>query len=205
MGKQKTFNPEIKKSKTTKHPTFDAIVEAYIRYLGGEALSKIGKDLKLSQDVLEDRFKRLDLASNSKLPSLSMERQLINEVLSDKLKPIKEELSVRAVEILREADDIIITKLRNERDSLKLSDLVKAADSYEGRLARITGLEEDPSQGPDRNDRNNRVNIFIKELFPNHSDKLDNDRKKVNDIVVEGEVESSNNKTDLSKKTKKTQ
>ena len=146
----------------------------------------------MSPSVLKDRLERIDEVLESNLPTLSTERQLISQALSEKLKPIKEELSMKSLEILRQADDIILNRLITNPDDMDTKDVLKASDQHSSRLARITGMEEDPSAGADPNARAKVINTFVQNIFHNHAKKLQEDRGKVNDTSptpVDAEVE----------------
>lgn len=160
------------------------LLNAKIRIMSGELIASVAKDLNTSATILQDRVDRLDDISESSLPALSMERRIISETLSEHLKPIKEELSVKAYEIVRRADEIVLNKLNAEGESLELKDVVKVADSYEGRFARITGIEEHPGQGSSGQDRATRVNVYIENMFAAHNKKLSSDRDNINDIIT---------------------
>lgn len=175
----------MKKEQTTKPVKMvplQKLLDAKIRLLGGESVKDVSKDLNISPNVLDDRLRRIDELSGSTLPALSVERKIISEAISNHLRPIKEELSLNSLEIVRKADEIILNKLNIEGESLELRDVLKASDSHEARLARITGLEEHPEQGSNPiQDRNNRVSIFIQNMFAGHSDKLSREREIVNE------------------------
>lgn len=188
--KLKTKAPSI-----NRKPTLSSLLDANIRVLAGEPKKKVAKDLQLTVPVMEDRLARLEEVSESTLPAIGLERQIISEALSEHLKPIKEALSLKALEIVKRADDLTLEKLNvTPIGDLKLPDIVKTADSYESRLARITGLEEHPDQGSGQSqDKAKRISIFVENMFAGHSEKLAKEREKNNNIKennkqVEAEV-----------------
>jgi hypothetical protein len=182
---QKLFMP--KKSKTitpTKRVPFQSIVDAKIDILSGSSISEASKKHGISKTLLKDRLERIDEVLESDLPALTTERQLISQALSDKLKPIKEELSMKSLEILKKADDIILDRLANAPDDMDTKDVLKASDQHSARLARITGIEEDPGAGTDPNARAKVINTFVQNIFHNHTKKLEKDRGRINDTSL---------------------
>jgi len=163
------------------------ILDARIRILGGESESSVAKDLKISVSTLQDRMERLDEIEASSLPALTVDQRIINETISDHLRPIKLELSTNALEIVRKADKLIKERLDREGDSIGVKDLVKTADSFEGRLARIVPIEELPEAGPvDQQKRRTVINNFVHQNIINqHINKLEKDRLAVNDVGID--------------------
>lgn len=167
---------------TYKPIKLEDLADAYTEYLSGESLAAVCRKYKIPQKAFKDRLGRISAVMDSKVPALAMERKLISDVLSAHLKPIKEELAVKSLSILREADNLVEKKLKEEGTSTDLKDLIKAADSYSNRLARITGIEEFPQVPQDQTaDRNQRVNNFVQNIFINHEQTLDEKRKLINE------------------------
>jgi len=175
--------PKTSSIKPKKKIPFQTIIDAKIDEISGMNQKKIAKKHKIAPTILKDRLERIDSVLNSSLPALSVERQLISEALSEKLKPIKEELSLKSLEIIRKADDIIYQRLVTEPDEMKTADILKASDQYSSRFARITGMEEAPNAGSDPNARTRVVNTFVQNIFNNHAKNLEQERLNVNDTT----------------------
>lgn len=175
--------PPKKPVKPNKIVPFQKIVDAKVDYLSGMSFKKISEKHNLPINILKDRLERIDNVLESNLPALSTERKLISEALSEKLKPIKEELSLKSLEIVRKADEIILNRLLSSPDDVDTKDILKASDQHSSRLARITGLEEDPSAGSDPNLRSKVVNTYIQNIFNSHAKNLEEERLKVNDTT----------------------
>jgi len=168
-------------TKPNKKVPFQSLIDAKVDILSGMSKAKASKKHGISVKILEDRLERIDNTLESKLPALSVERQLISDALSEKLRPIKEELSMKSLEILRKADEIILNRLQTDAEAMDTKDILKASDQHSSRLARITGMEEDPGAGTDPNARSKVVNTFVQNIFHNHTKKLEEDRGKIND------------------------
>lgn len=174
---------------------FQTILDARIDILAGMSPTAAAKKNGLSVKVMQDRLARIDEITTSNLPALSTDQKIISEALSDKMKPIKEELSLKSLEIVREADKIILDRLKTQPEEVSTKDVLRASESHSGRFARITGFEEDPTAGNngDEKIRIKNVNVFIDNTFKNHREKLEHERTKVNDTtptpIYEGEVE----------------
>jgi hypothetical protein len=181
-------NAKIKKPTKTLPVTkprikipFNTILDAKIDLIQGMSASDVSLKHGVSKTILDDRIARVDEISNSTLPALSVERAIISEALADRLKPIKEELSLKSLEIVREADKIVLERLMINPDDLSTKDVLRASEAHSARLARITGLEEDPTAGGDDPTlRAKNVNVFIQNIFKSHKEKLERDRLGVN-------------------------
>lgn len=175
--------PKKQITKPSKKIPFQTIIDAKIDELSGMSKTKISKKHKIAPAILKDRLERIDNVLESTLPSLSVERKLISEALSDKLRPIKEELSLKSLEIVRKADNIIYERLTSNPDDVDTKDVLKASEMHASRLARITGIEEDPTAGYDPNARSRVVNTFVQNIFNNHNKILETERDAVNDTT----------------------
>lgn len=140
-----------------------SILDAKVDYLSGMTIKEVSSKHKISVSVLKDRFSRIDEISESNLPALSMERKIISDALSNHLKPIKEELSMASYEIVKAADSLVLERILNEPEDVSTKDLLRASDSHSQRLARITGMEEDPLAGKPKDPA--RANIMIQNIF----------------------------------------
>lgn len=168
------------------------LVEAQADIIGGLPPAQAAKRHGLRPKALEQATERVGLIMSSDSPLMSVERQIISEAITDRLKPIKEELALKSLEIIRKADQELSNRL-SEPETLKTRDILSISDIHSKRLARITGMEEDPNAGgDDPNARTKNVNIFVKNIFKGHKDKLEKEREQVNDTtltpVYEGEV-----------------
>ncbi len=163
---------------------FDDLLNAYTEYLAGESLTAVCKKYKMTANAFKDRLGRINAVMESNVPTLAIERKLISDVLTNHLKPLKEEIALKSLSILREADNLVENKLKTEGQSVDLKDLVKTADSYSNRLARITGIEEYPQIPQDNTeDRSKRINNFVQNIFINHEENLENKRKIINEDI----------------------
>lgn len=175
--------PKTPTVKPNKKVPFQTIIDAKIDEISGMSQKKISKKHKIAPTILKDRLERIDNVLESRLPALSVERQIISEALSEKLKPIKEELSLKSLEIIRKADEIIYQRLTTEPDEITTKDVLRASDIHSSRLARITGIEEDPGAGTDPNARAKIVNTYVQNIFNNHAKNLEQERLSVNDTT----------------------
>lgn len=114
-------------------------------------------------------------------PNMALQRQIISEALTDRLKPIKEELSFKSLELAKKADLIIEERLENRPDMISDKNLLAISDIHSKRLARLTGIEEDPYAGNnDKDERNKTVNIMVQNIFQGHKERLERERAGIN-------------------------
>lgn len=176
----------------SKEIPIDALIESELGKINGlssRAIHKITNVPAKAIAAVQGRVSEV-MASNS--PELAFERQIISEAITDRLKPLKEELALKSLEIVRVADDLLLDELNS--GMMKTKDVIRVSDSHSKRLARIVGLEEDPGAGGgDPNEANKTVNIYIKNMFSGHKKKLEEERNSVNDIsltpIYEADVE----------------
>lgn len=170
------------------------LIDIKAAIIGGATFPQMCREYKIPAKVLEDRLLNLDSLMSSNSPATSLERKIIEETLSDHLKPIKTKLSFNSLEIIDEADKIVLERLKINPNEMSTKDVLRASDVHSKRLARITGLEEDPDAGKDDGamERVKTVNVFIQNTFKGHSEKLESERLKVNDTtptpIYESEV-----------------
>lgn len=173
------------------------LVNAQVAMISGEPISSVARSLKVPKAKLTSATERVGEIMISTGPALAMERQIISEVLSEHLKPIKEDLAVESLKIIKEADKITVERLTNEPGSIKMKDLIAISDTHSKRLARLTGLEEDPEGGGDRADAERRkgASVFIQNIFQGHQEKLEKERETVNSTdltpIIDAEPELS--------------
>lgn len=172
--------------KKTKKVPFQSLIDAQMSIITGSTPAQAAKEVGMPTKLMEDRLSRVNEVLSSNTPALTVERQLISEALSDKLKPIKEELAIKSLEIIREADKIVLQRLQGQPEELKMKDVLKASEQHSQRIARITGLEEDPEVDPSKAglDRAKTINFFVNNTFKNHLDKLKEERVTTNTIDV---------------------
>lgn len=177
---------------------FQKILDAKIAILNGKSEAQAAKELSLTVLTMRDRIARLDEVMSSNTPALTVERQIISEALSDKLKPIKEELSLKSLEIIRKADQIVLERLQLSPEDVSTKDVLRAAEQHSQRLARITGLEEAPEVDPASAaiDRAKTINVFVNTTFKNHLDKLKDERKTTNTVDLTPIYVEDNDKED---------
>lgn len=161
------------------------IIDAELEILGGVDLKDVAKKYGIKPKQFNQSIERVSEIMNSDAPELALERKIISEALTEKMKPIKEQLALKSLEIINEADKLISDRMKSDPDQVKTKDLVNISDNHSKRLARITGMEEDPNAGTDNDKtRVKKVNIFIQNIFGNHKEKLEKERDKVNDIEL---------------------
>ena len=163
---------------------FSTIFSAYVDKISGMTNKEISEKYSISQPSITRRIEILTKFMNDNTPALSKEREIISQALSENMKPIKEEIAVKALEIIKKADDLVSEKLTTEGPSLELKDIVKTADSYSSRFARLTGVEDFPALGKDTaQERTKIVNTYVQNIFNNHDESLDKDREKINNPI----------------------
>jgi hypothetical protein len=169
-----------------KKINFSTIVEA-------QADSLVGTSNKSLKDKYGVSKRRIDVASQkineiigSDSPGLTLERKIISEAITDRLKPIKEELAVKSLEIIRKTDEELLNRL-DTPELIKTNEMVSISDTFSKRFARLTGIEEDPNGGENPIDsRNKNVNIFVQNIINEHKDLLEKKREKINNVYEVG-------------------
>ena len=169
----------------SKKIPFQSLVDAKIDVISGMSLTAASEKHGIRPAVLKDRLERVDAVLESNIPSLSVDRHIITDALSEKMKPIKEELSLKSLDIVREADKIVLERLKENPDEISTKDVLRASAEHSSRLARITGMEEDPNAGipGDEALRNRNINIFVQNIVNGHKEKLEKEREHVNDTT----------------------
>lgn len=142
---------------------FQTILDAKIDHISGMTMKEVSIKHNLSITTLEDRFARIDAITSSTLPAITTEQKIISEALSDHLKPIKEQLSLKSLDIIRLADDLVEQKLKNNTEDITIKDAIKASEAFSNRLAHLTGIEEAPAQ--QNNNDKTVVNTYIQNIF----------------------------------------
>jgi hypothetical protein len=162
----------------------ETIIDAKLDQLAGLSDKEIAAKNGVSPARLNKAILRVDEVMNDKTELFSVERQIIKEAISDRLMPLKEELAIKSLEILRKADIIVSDRL-DAPELISTKEALKISDTHSRRLARIVGLEEDPNAGgADPEERAKTVNIFVQNIFKSHNDKLKQERDGVNDTTL---------------------
>ena len=161
------------------------IVQAKADELVGLGTRGLKKKYGIGKKDLSVRIEAMNQILTSDSPNLSVERQIISEAISDRLKPIKEELAVKSLEIVRMADEEVVERLKTP-ELLKEKDLISISDTYSKRLSRLTGIEEDPGAGEDTDKRVKNVNVFVQNIFAEHSKNLEKKRNSINNVYDVG-------------------
>jgi hypothetical protein len=177
-------------NKTRTKPKISELVNAQIDYYAGATEKEIKSKYGISKSRLASTTTKINEILASDSDSTSFERKIISEALSDKLRPIKEEISLKSLEIIRKTDEEVSKRL-DSPEGEEMKDLVKVSDIYSRRLARITGMEEDPSAGEvDPLARAKTVNVFINNVFQKHKENLEKKRNSINSLGIVEEVEA---------------
>lgn len=176
---------EIKKPvRKKKIVPLSVLVDVEIDKIQGMNDVQISKKHNINTGILDNRRAKLGVIVSSTGDTMALERKIISDVISDRLKPIKEELAVKSLEIIRKADNLIGDRLLNEPKGIKMKDLISISDVHSKRLARITGIEEDPGAGDDSPERARFVNNYTQNIFNIHDKKLEEERKNVNNTEL---------------------
>jgi len=169
----------MKKSKTK----FSTIIEAQADVLVGATDKEIKDKHGISKASLVKKTAKINEIISSDSQSISLEKKIISEAISDRLAPIKTELATKSLEIIRKTDDEILNRLEKCPELIKEKDLVSMSDTYSKRLSRLTALDEDPDSGRPTDSRVKVANVFIQNIFKEHNEMLEKKRKNIN--VVE--------------------
>jgi len=178
--------------RVSKTIPINALVDVEVEKIQGVPMSKIAKRHNVSTSFLTKRTGNLSEVMSSASPTMEFERKIISEAISDRLKPIKEDLAVKSLEIIKKTDDIVAGRLSNNPDLIKTKDLISISDTYSRRLARLTGLEESPEELDTGASRTKIVNSYVQNIFNSHGKELERERTEVNDtkpkVVIDVDV-----------------
>lgn len=158
---------------------FSTIVAAQAENLIGASDAKLKQKFGISKKKLESTALKLNEIVSSNSPNLTLEKKIISEAISDHLKPIKEELALKSLEIIRKADEVLLQRL-DSPEIIRTGEMVGVSDVYSKRLARLTGIEEDPNAGKEPEERSKNVNIFVQNIFAEHKKNLEKKRNLIN-------------------------
>jgi len=157
-------------SKVIPNLSLDNLIQARIDYYNGTEVKDIAKSYKTTTHIINKKFQALDSLSVaiSENKQLSVENKILNSTLERKLAPIRETLTDRSIEIIKEADKVTMELLPLAE---KATDSAKVSDIYSKRLARLTGLEVDPEAGSSEAKVKKDAPIYIQNIFNRFNDK----------------------------------
>lgn len=178
----------VKKKKQTLSP-LSSVVQANLDVIvQGKTPEQAEKDNELPKGTLHKVDAKVGELMQSTDPSTALQRRIISEALTDRLKPIKEDLSVKSLELTQKADNILAERLEKSAGMISDKNLLAISDIHSKRLARLTGLEEDPTAGKDDPSlRAKTVNIMVQNIFQSHRQKLERERAGINCQPIEPE------------------
>lgn len=178
----------VKKKKQTLSP-LSSVVQANLDVIvQGKTPEQAEKDNELPKGTLHKVDAKVGELMQSTDPSTALQRRIISEALTDRLKPIKEDLSVKSLELTQKADNILAERLEKSAGMISDKNLLAISDIHSKRLARLTGLEEDPTAGKDDPSlRAKTVNIMVQNIFQGHRQKLERERAGINCQPIEPE------------------
>lgn len=180
--------------------TFQDLLDAKIAILGGEKPAIVAKKLGIDGRTLAKKLSLMDKAYSSNLPSLKLDKEIMQATIIHRLEPIREQLSEKSLEIIEKADTRVSAMIENGEmdDPVALADI---SEKYSKRLSRLTGMDVDPGAGSDApKDISPRiVNIFARFIGPVRLEKIQAEvakRKVVDsqtmppaeDEAIEGEI-----------------
>jgi len=177
---------ELYKQKRPLKP-LSSIVQANIDVLvDGKTPEQAEKDNELPKGTLH----RVDVKVGELMQTTDsdheLQRRIISLALTDRLKPIKEDLSVKSLELTQKADNIMGERLESASDKIATKDLIAISDIHSKRLARLTGIEEDSTGGQDDLiTRSKTINIMVQNIFQGHRERLERERITVNNTTPE--------------------
>ena len=171
----------VKKKKQTLSP-LSSVVQANLDVIiQGKTPEQAEKDNELPKGTLHKVDAKVGELMQSTDPNTALQRRIISEALTDRLKPIKEDLSVKSLELTQKADNILAERLEKSAGMISDKNLLAISDIHSKRLARLTGLEEDPTAGNDDPSlRAKTVNIMVQNIFQGHRQKLERERAGIN-------------------------
>lgn len=165
---------------------FSTIVEAQADMVIGSSEKELKSKHGLSKKKITTAAAKINSIMASNDPALSLERKIISEAITDRLKPIKEELAVKSLEIVRRADEELLNRLETP-ELVKTNEMISISDTFSKRLSRLTGIEEDPTAGENpENLRSKNVNIFVQNIINEHKNLLEKKRNKINNVYDVG-------------------
>lgn len=171
----------VKKKKQTLSP-LSSVVQANLDVIvQGKTPEQAERDNELPKGTLHKVDAKVGELMQSTDPNTALQRRIISEALTDRLKPIKEDLSVKSLELTQKADNILAERLEKSAGMISDKNLLAISDIHSKRLARLTGLEEDPTAGDDDPSlRAKTVNIMVQNIFQGHRQKLERERAGIN-------------------------
>lgn len=169
------------KKKQKIHP-LSSVVQANLDVIvQGKTPEQAEKDNELPKGTLHNVDAKVGELLESTNPNTALQRRIISEALTDRLKPIKEDLSVKSLELTNKADTILAERLEKSAGMISDKNLLAISDIHSKRLARLTGIEEDPTAGHDDSSlRAKTVNIMVQNIFQGHRQKLERERAGIN-------------------------
>lgn len=176
------------KKKQKIHP-LSSVVQANLDVIvQGKTPEQAEKDNELPKGTLHNVDAKVGELLESTDPNTALQRRIISEALTDRLKPIKEDLSVKSLELTQKADSVLAERLENSAGMISDKNLLAISDIHSKRLARLTGIEEDPTAGyDDSSSRAKTVNIMVQNIFQGHRQKLERERAGINCAPTEPE------------------
>lgn len=176
------------KKKQKIHP-LSSVVQANLDVIvQGKTPEQAEKDNELPKGTLHNVDAKVGELLESTDPNTALQRRIISEALTDRLKPIKEDLSVKSLELTQKADSILAERLEKSAGMISDKNLLAISDVHSKRLARLTGIEEDPTAGHDDSSlRAKTVNIMVQNIFQGHRQKLERERAGINCTPTESE------------------
>lgn len=177
----------------SKSIPINTLVEVAVDRIQGLPMSQIAKKHNVSTSFLTKRTGNLSEVMSSTSPTMEFERKIISDAISERLKPIKADLAVKSLEIIKKTDDIVAERLSDDPESIKTKDLISISDTYSRRLARLTGIEESPEEVDTGASRTKIVNSYVQNIFNSHNKELERERTEVNDtkpkVVIDVDID----------------
>jgi len=169
------------KKKQKIHP-LSSVVQANLDVIvQGKTPEQAEKDNELPKGTLHNVDAKVGELLESTDPNTALQRRIISEALTDRLKPIKEDLSVKSLELTQKADSVLAERLEKSAGMISDKNLLAISDVHSKRLARLTGIEEDPTAGHDDSSlRAKTVNIMVQNIFQGHRERLARERAGIN-------------------------
>jgi hypothetical protein len=174
----------MKKSKTK----LSTVVEAQADIITGATNKEIKDRYGVSKSSVALKTAKINEIINSDMSEDSLEKRIITEAISDRLKPIKSELATKSLEIIRKTDDELLYRLENQAGLIDEKVLVNISDTFSKRLSRLVALDEDPNAGIPVDSRNKTTNVFIQNIFKEHNEMLEKKRNNINKLWITPET-----------------
>jgi len=144
-----------------KKNTLSEVVEMKAQQVIGTPISEIAKEFNQSTRIVQRKLDTFSTVLNSKNELLSGEGQILKEKLSDKLEIFKNELTNKAIDVIKKADTITLNRLENLKTTAK--DAAQISEIYTKRLSGLTNMED---LNPDKDEKENtQINIYINEMI----------------------------------------